>query len=164
MLAEEARRSRPADQVSSRSKASLIHVTRPFLAWLEDHLDDIEPHGCVLEPLLQEIATGGMHDAPALVPVDRLARKDTSGPPGAHLDHHKGVAIHAEDVDLAPLGDEVALQHPQALGSESVGHLRLDVLAAAHLAYDQPMDGWYLADRIEDAEALAKLVRAYLNA
>jgi len=40
----------------------------------------------------------------------------------------------------------------------------IDVLAAAHLAYDQPMDGWYLADRIEDAEALAKLVRAFLNA
>ena len=40
----------------------------------------------------------------------------------------------------------------------------IDVLAAAYLAYDEPMDGWYLADRIEDAEALAKLVRAYLNA
>ncbi len=40
----------------------------------------------------------------------------------------------------------------------------IDVLAAAYLAYDQPMDGWYLSDRIEDAETLAKLVRAFLNA
>lgn len=40
----------------------------------------------------------------------------------------------------------------------------IDVLAAAYLAYDQPMDGWYLSDRIEDAEALAKLIRAFLNA
>ena len=40
----------------------------------------------------------------------------------------------------------------------------IDVLAAAYLAYDQSMDGWYLSDRIEDVEALAKLVRAFLNA
>lgn len=40
----------------------------------------------------------------------------------------------------------------------------IDVLAAAYLAYDQPMDGWYLSDRIEDSEALAKLIRAFLNA
>ncbi len=38
----------------------------------------------------------------------------------------------------------------------------IDVLAAAHLAYDEPMDGWYLADRIEDPERIAALVKAYL--
>lgn len=40
----------------------------------------------------------------------------------------------------------------------------VDVLAAAYLAYDEPMDGWYLAERIEDAPALEALIRAYLAA
>ena len=40
----------------------------------------------------------------------------------------------------------------------------IDVLAAAFLAYDQPMDGWYLADRIEDKAQLEALIRAYLAA
>ena len=40
----------------------------------------------------------------------------------------------------------------------------VDVLAAAYLAYDAPMDGWYLADRIEDAPALEALIRAFLAA
>ena len=40
----------------------------------------------------------------------------------------------------------------------------IDALAAAYLAYDEPMDGWYLTDRIEDAEALEALLRAFLNA
>jgi len=39
----------------------------------------------------------------------------------------------------------------------------VDVLAAAYLAYDEPMDGWYLADRIEDAAVLEALIRAYLK-
>lgn len=40
----------------------------------------------------------------------------------------------------------------------------VDVLAAAYLAYDGPMDGWYLADRIEDASKLEALVRSFLAA
>jgi hypothetical protein len=40
----------------------------------------------------------------------------------------------------------------------------IDVLAAAYLAYDKPMDGWYLSDRIEDAALMAELIRAYLLA
>lgn len=40
----------------------------------------------------------------------------------------------------------------------------VDVLAAAYLAYDEPMDGWYLADRIEDAPALEALIRSFLAA
>mgnify|MGYP001019040834 CR=1 FL=1 len=40
----------------------------------------------------------------------------------------------------------------------------VDVLAAAFLAYDEPMDGWYLSDRIEDAAQMAELIRAYLKA
>jgi hypothetical protein len=40
----------------------------------------------------------------------------------------------------------------------------VDVLAAAYLAFDEPMDGWYLADRIEDAAALEALIRAFLAA
>ncbi len=40
----------------------------------------------------------------------------------------------------------------------------IDVLAAATLAYDEPMDGWYLADRIEDAPALEALIRSFLAA
>jgi hypothetical protein len=40
----------------------------------------------------------------------------------------------------------------------------IDVLAAAYMAYDEPMDGWYLTDRIEDSERLSALVRAYLAA
>lgn len=40
----------------------------------------------------------------------------------------------------------------------------VDVLAAAYLAYDEPMDGWYLADRIEDPQRLAALLRAFLSA
>lgn len=39
----------------------------------------------------------------------------------------------------------------------------VNVLAAAYLAYDEPLDGWYLSDRIEDADALARLIRAFLN-
>ena len=38
----------------------------------------------------------------------------------------------------------------------------VDVLAAAYLAYDEGMDGWYLADRIEDAAKIRELIRAYL--
>lgn len=38
----------------------------------------------------------------------------------------------------------------------------VDVLAAAYLAYDKPMDGWYLADRIENAERMGELIRAFL--
>ena len=40
----------------------------------------------------------------------------------------------------------------------------VDVLAAAYLAYDEPMDGWYLSDRIEDASQLEALIRAFLAA
>jgi hypothetical protein len=40
----------------------------------------------------------------------------------------------------------------------------IDVLAAAYMAYDEPMDGLYLTDRIEDSERLSALVRAYLAA
>jgi hypothetical protein len=40
----------------------------------------------------------------------------------------------------------------------------VDVLAAATLAYDETMDGWYLADRIEDAPTLEALIRAFLAA
>ncbi len=39
----------------------------------------------------------------------------------------------------------------------------VDVLAAAYLAYDEGLDGWYLADRIEDAAKLSELIRAYLK-
>jgi hypothetical protein len=38
----------------------------------------------------------------------------------------------------------------------------VDVLAAAYLAFDEGLDGWYLTDRIEDAARLAELIRAYL--
>lgn len=40
----------------------------------------------------------------------------------------------------------------------------VDVLAAAYLAFDEPMDGWYLADRIEDAPVLEALIRSFLAA
>ena len=40
----------------------------------------------------------------------------------------------------------------------------VDVLAAAYLAYDEPMDGWYLSDRIEDASQLEALIRSFLAA
>ena len=40
----------------------------------------------------------------------------------------------------------------------------IDVLAAAYLAYDEPMDGWYLTDRLEDASALEALIRSFLAA
>ena len=38
----------------------------------------------------------------------------------------------------------------------------VNVLAAAYLAYDEGLDGWYLTDRIEDAARVAELIRAYL--
>lgn len=39
----------------------------------------------------------------------------------------------------------------------------IDVLAAAHMAYDEGMDGWYLTDRIEDMEALAQAMTPWLE-
>jgi hypothetical protein len=39
----------------------------------------------------------------------------------------------------------------------------IDVLAAAYLCYDAPMDGWYLSDRIEDGGEMSRLIRAFLN-
>jgi hypothetical protein len=39
----------------------------------------------------------------------------------------------------------------------------VDVLAAAYLAYDEGLDGWYLADRIEDEAKLSELIRAYFT-
>jgi hypothetical protein len=40
----------------------------------------------------------------------------------------------------------------------------IDVLAAAYMAYDEPMDGWYLTERIEDAGLIARLVRSHIGA
>ena len=40
----------------------------------------------------------------------------------------------------------------------------VDVLAAAYLLFDEPMDGWYLGERIEDASQMEALVRAFLAA
>jgi hypothetical protein len=38
----------------------------------------------------------------------------------------------------------------------------VDVLAAAYLLFDEPMDGWYLGERIEDATRMEALVRTFL--
>lgn len=40
----------------------------------------------------------------------------------------------------------------------------VDVLAAAYLLFNEPMDGWYLGERIEDASRMEALVRSFLAA
>jgi hypothetical protein len=40
----------------------------------------------------------------------------------------------------------------------------VNVLAAAYLAYDKPLDGYYLTDRIEDKAQLEALIRTFLAA
>ena len=39
----------------------------------------------------------------------------------------------------------------------------VEVLAAAQMAYDQGMDGWYLTERIEDMQALARAMAPWLE-
>lgn len=39
----------------------------------------------------------------------------------------------------------------------------VEVLAAAQMAYDQGMDGWYLTERIEDMQALSQAMAPWLE-
>ena len=55
-------------------------------------------------------------------------------------------------------------QSPLSLDLTVSGKDGVQVLAALTLLYDEEMDGWYLGDRVEDAEAIAKALRQAMEA
>ena len=55
-------------------------------------------------------------------------------------------------------------QSPLSLDLTVSGKDGVQVLAALTLLYDEEMDGWYLGDRVEDAEAIAQSLRQAMEA
>lgn len=80
---------------------------------------------------------------------------------GAQLDALKAYLDSSEDAEALSGGEYVAdiyeLEPPVSLNLEFTKG-GIDVLAAAELKYDEALDGWYLAERILDADALRRLL------
>ncbi len=77
-------------------------------------------------------------------------------------------AFLSSSEDAEPLGGEeyscdlYELDPPVSL-EIALTDAGVEVLAAAQMAYDEGMDGWYLTERIEDMQALARAMAPWLE-